>query len=457
MSGMHRRIAVAVGGVWAAVAVAALLAGAPYPAVGVGALAGAAVALLAVAWLRRSVAAPLEAVQRLAEDLGRDGRGRHAPTSWPADLRPLADALDRLAARVAERVRESEEQSGRLQAVIEAMAEGVLVVDADERVALANPQIRTLFATPLDLQGRSLLEAVRQPEAVETIRAALREGRPVVREVELRDVADRRLRVHAAPFPRTPPWSGVVTVVHDVTQVRQLERVRRDFVVNASHELKTPLTAISGFAERLVERKLEDPDAARAAEIVLANARRLGAIVEDLMDLSRIESGAMHLTPERVDVAEIASRLLAELDDRLVQAGLEADLHVDGSPRAWVDRRALEQILLNLLDNAMKYTEAGGNVRVKVRERDAQVLLEVEDTGIGVPARDLARIFERFYRVDPGRSRALGGTGLGLAIVKHLVQALGGEIGVRSQLGRGTTFTVTLPTEPLESPRGKTA
>ncbi len=414
--------------------------------------AGLVLALAAAVWLARRLGAPLEAVRRLTEELGRDVRGPSAPLSWPADLRPLANALDDLAARVADRVREAEEQSGRLQAVIEAMAEGVLVVDAGERVLVANPQLCAMLATPGPPGGRILLEAVRQPEVVDTIRQALRSGRPAGREVELRDAADRRLRVHAAPLQRGAPPSGVVAVVHDVTDVRHLERVRRDFVANASHELKTPLTAIRGFAERLVERKLDDPEALRAAEIVLANARRLASLLDDLMDLSRIESGALRLEPEPLDAAEVVSHLLVELEERLAQASLESDLHVEGDGRLRANRRALEQVLQNLIDNAIKYTEAGGRVLVGVRSETGRVRIEIADSGIGIPARDLPRVFERFYRVDPGRSRALGGTGLGLSIVKHLVQAMGGEITVRSQLGRGSTFTVTLPVAPESAP-----
>lgn len=341
---------------------------------------------------------------------------------------------------------ESEAQRTLLETVISAMGEGVLVVGNAGRVLLANPRLRELFSAPAALEGRSLLEAVRNAEIVDAIEDAITQGAVQVREVKIGPAPERQLRFSVAPFPSRDERVGAVAVFRDVTEVRRIETVRRDFVANASHELKTPLAAIHGFAERLADVELPDASAKYAVEAIVGNAKRLGVLVEDLLELSRIESGNVPLRPESIAAGELAERLLRELDPRLRSGELAHEVHVEGSGRVLADRSALEQVLANLLDNAIKYTPQGGEVVVRIQPAAGERLrVEVADTGIGIPRKDLPRIFERFYRVDPGRSRALGGTGLGLAIVKHLVQAMNGQIGVESQFGRGSRFWVELP------------
>jgi two-component system phosphate regulon sensor histidine kinase PhoR len=221
--------------------------------------------------------------------------------------------------------------------------------------------------------------------------------------------------------------------------------MRRDFVANVSHELKTPLTAIRGFAETL--RSSEVPEAQRQAylDVILRHAERLQNLIDDILELSRVEGRQQPFAPTEVDVARLAAGLLRDVRPQFEARSLEASVAAGARGVAFADRRALEQILTNLLDNACKYTEPGGRIEVRVSEAGGQVRLEVEDTGVGIPPEDLPRIFERFYRVDKARSRDLGGTGLGLAIVKHLAQAQGGEVSVRSTPREGTTFTVVLP------------
>jgi two-component system phosphate regulon sensor histidine kinase PhoR len=230
-----------------------------------------------------------------------------------------------------------------------------------------------------------------------------------------------------------------------VTELRHLEQVRRDFVANVSHELRTPLTAIRGFAETLIGNDLSATEMRAQLEVILRNAERLENLIRDMRELSRIESRRVPLQPAEVDVVKITEAVLTDMEPRLKERPMEASL-VDRDPvPAWADRRALEQVLSNLLDNAVKYTDPGGRITVEVEARAEVVAISVSDTGIGIPAEHRTRIFERFYRVDKARSRALGGTGLGLAIVKHLVQAMGGEIYVESDPGRGSTFRFTLP------------
>ena len=406
-----------------------------------------AAAAAVAAWIgRRSVRAQLDAVRRHAERLAAGDLDARLPGTWRGALRGVAAAQNRMADTLAQRVRDSEAQRARLEAVLAAMEEAVLAVDAAERVLLANPGLRELFPGPAPLEGRPLLEAVRHSEVVDALHAALRNGEPQVGELAIGPAAERRVRLHVAPFAQPGGRPGAVAVFHDVTELRRVEAVRRDFVANASHELKTPLTAIRGFAERLAEADLDDARAAQSVEVILANAKRLGALVDDLLELARIEGGSAPLRLEAVDAAELARRLLRDLEPRLRAGELSAQVEASGAGTALADRRALEQVLVNLLDNAIKYTPPGGRVAVRLRDAPGgRLRVEVEDTGIGIPRRDLPRIFERFYRVDPGRSRALGGTGLGLAIVKHWTQALGGQVGVESQPGHGSCFWLELP------------
>jgi len=432
----------------AAVALAAWGAGASPRAAAIGAAAGGLVAALGRVRQGRLLAGQAAALGRFARAQREGALEARLPGTWAGALGPAAHALNAMADALERRLRSSDARRARLEAVIEAMEEAVLVVDGNERVLLANPRLRELASSagvePAP-EGRALLEVVRHAEVVDGLRAALRKGETQVREAAMGHSDERRVRFQVAPFAQPDGTSGAVAVFHDVTELRRVESIRRDFVANASHELKTPLTSIRGYAERLGDLQL--PDSARSAvDAISSNARRLQALVEDLLELSRIESGNLFLQPEPVDVAELARRLLRDLEPRLRAGEVTAEVAAEGDPRAWADRRAVEQVLGNLLDNAVKYTPAGGRVAVTLRPGVGHRLhLSVSDTGIGIPRKDLPRIFERFYRVDPGRSRALGGTGLGLAIVKHLVQVLGGQLGVESQPGQGSRFWVELP------------
>jgi two-component system phosphate regulon sensor histidine kinase PhoR len=244
------------------------------------------------------------------------------------------------------------------------------------------------------------------------------------------------------------PALGTVAVLHDVTEMAQLERMRREFVANASHELRTPLAAIRGFAETLLGNdQLSDEVRRSYLEVIDRNAQRLGNLVGDLLELSRIEGGDLRLDLAAIDVAAVAEAVIRDASPRFQEKGIRLSCEAQEGVVAWADGRAVDQIFTNLLDNALKYTDAGGSVAVHIEADEHAVRVRVNDSGIGVPEADLGRIFERFYRVDTARSRALGGTGLGLAIVKHLVAELGGEIRVDSELTKGSTFSFTLPTQ----------
>ncbi|MFI5315325.1 MAG: ATP-binding protein [Myxococcota bacterium] len=360
------------------------------------------------------------------------------------ELGQVARAIDRMAADLEQSHGEISAERDRLEAVLRVMVEGVLVVDSELRIVLANPRLRELLGARGELEGRRPLEAMRSADVHDLLAEALASDAPVRRELALAGSERRVLGVQAAGFSIAGE-KGAVAVFHDMTEVRRLETVRRDFVANASHEIKTPLTAIRGFAETLLGAALPERETRGYLQVILSHSERLSRLVEDLLELSRLESGAYKLEPAPLDVAALASRLREELAPRIRERGSEVLVHGEGAPRAFADRRAVEQILSNLLDNALKYSEPGKRIDVRVTRADSAVRVDVADQGTGIPDADRVRIFERFYRVDRGRSREQGGTGLGLAIVKHLVQASGGDVWVESTPGEGSTFSFTLP------------
>jgi signal transduction histidine kinase len=319
------------------------------------------------------------------------------------------------------------------------MVEGVLSSDSRGRIVTANPAARRLLGFPGSQRLPHLPELFRAPAAREMVDASLR-GEPV-EDYEL-EIEGRRVLVTGRPLPA----GGAVLVLHDVTELRRLETVRRDFVANVSHELKTPLTSIAGYAETLLT---EDPDRATRQQFlktILTNSQRMQRLVDDQLDLSRIESGRWHPS---LTLLDLASAIRDAWQPRAAQAGTDKLGFVvdvgEGAEQLRADPDGFRQILGNLFDNALRFTPKGGTIRCETIAEDNGVTVAVSDTGIGIPSEHLPRIFERFYRVDPGRSRDEGGTGLGLAIVKHLVEAHGGGVSAESQVGRGTTIRCWFP------------
>ena len=361
------------------------------------------------------------------------------------ELGQIAEAVNRMAEELRRRLREVTAEKEQLQAVLSSMVEGVLVVDRDSRVVLANPRLRELFGAWGDVIGRPHWEVIRRPEIEEALRRAARSGEPVTLELALTEPDGQVLEMHAGRFPAGGELRGIVAVFHDLTELRRLEGVRREFVANVSHELKTPLTAIRGFAETLLGESLSEEQRGQYLDVILRQSSRLGALIEDVLSLSRVESRKLQLEAGAVDVGRLAATQLRDMKPQLDARQLTAELIEVGSGAAWADRGAVEQVLSNLLDNAAKYTEPGGRIEVRVEDQPDRLRVAVRDSGIGIPASDLPRIFERFYRVDKARSRDLGGTGLGLSIVKHLVQSMGGEVFVESVPDEGSVFTFTLP------------
>jgi two-component system phosphate regulon sensor histidine kinase PhoR len=409
---------------------------------------GLAAGLLALAlWLRAAYDRPLARVRAALARIEAGDLSARTRLRRRGAVGEIAAAIDQMAGELEQRLREVTEEKEQLSGVLGGMVEGVLVVGPDGRIQLANRSMLELFGIRGELVGKRPIEAIRSAAVEDALREAARAGSPVVRELSLGTSPARALRLHASSFA-TAEGAGVVAVFSDVTEVRRVEAMRRDFVTHASHELKTPITAIRGFAEMLAEGGVPAADQPRVLEIVRSHVERLERLVEDLLELARAESDEPRLEPRPLDLVALARSALEGLEGRLVSQQLRAELVDGGAGRALADPGALEQVLANLLDNALKYTEPGGRVSVRVADDGEYVRLSVADTGIGIPETDRVRIFERFYRVDKARSRALGGTGLGLAIVKHLVQAMHGEVSVESVPGAGSTFHVRLPRAP---------
>lgn len=335
----------------------------------------------------------------------------------------------------------------RLQRVLDHLAEGVILLDAERRVVLINPAAAATFGVVADqVRGRELFAVTGTLAVEQTLARALATGEPAQCEFGRAIAGDqtRTLECLVVPLARADD-GGALLVVRDITRFRQLERMRSEFVAAVTHELRTPLTAILGFAETLESET--DPDArGHFLGIIRSEALRLHALINDLLDLSGIESGRIRLRRERVDLSAVVAAVAQRLGPRARAAGIrvQADLPPD-LPPVLGDRDWLDQVFANLLDNAIKYSPGGGNVSITGRRDGDAVVLSVADQGIGIPVEHQQRVFERFYRVDKGRSRAAGGTGLGLSIVKHIAEGHGGRVWVESAPGRGAVFHVRLP------------
>ncbi len=400
-------------------------------------------AALGLGWLASRLASrPLQA---MTESAGRIARGDYdiVPSKSPDEFGVLSRTLASLAAQLSAQLGELTAERDRLSAILAGMVEGVLVLDRESKVVLANPAAETLLAP--GLAGKTLEHAVTDASLRREIERAAKSGGTSEVEVE---VGSRSMALYVRPLAAT--GGGVVTVMRDLTRLRRLVSVRRDFVANVSHELRTPVTAIQGYAETLLRGTrgaLDEATQREFLEIIHRHAKRLGALVEGLLVLSDLEARPPEQAVyEPVEAAATAEHVKATLRDRAAQLGATIEFDVKNDALVRGDPVGLEQVLENLVDNAVKYgKDTGAHVRVTGRRSGERVVLEVRDDGPGIPAEHLPRLFERFYRVDPGRSRERGGTGLGLAIVKHLVESMGGTVEVRSTAGEGTTFRVEVP------------
>ena len=364
------------------------------------------------------------------------------------EIAELGRAMDLMATNLAASLTALRGERDLLGLILESMREGVLVLDEESRMLLVNPALRATLGIPADAEGRAALELIRNAELPSILSRARAASGPISGEIETTGPRPRRMLVHAAPLPMVNgKHQGLLAVFVDVTETRRLETLRKDFVANVSHELRTPITAVRSAVDTLRLTLSGDPAASeRFVDIIDRNAQRLGSLVEDLLDLSRIESKDYRPESKPVPLRIVADQALTLLRARIEEKKLVVGNEItEALPPARADRRAVEQVFTNLLDNAVKYCPAGARVHLRAQQTERGLRIEIADTGPGIESRHLPRLFERFYRVDSGRSRDMGGTGLGLSIVKHLVETMGGAIGVESTPGRGSTFWFTLP------------
>ncbi len=417
--------------------------------VGVGAL--GAIVLILGRWLA--------VVNALTRRLTEMEAGRHVRPVRTRSLGPvgrLARRFNEVAPTIESRIAKLERDGQQLRVVLGGMAEGVIAIDSRRRLLFANASADALFGLDARSVGRFLLELIRSPQLQEAVEATLGSADNFSGEINLASREPfpkphaKTLAVHGTPLPGSPQ-GGAILVFHDVSDLRRLERMREDFVANVSHELKTPLASIKAYTETLLDWALRDEEVnVRFLHRIEEQAERLNQLIMDLLSLARLDSGEGIFDHEPLALAPLIRKCVESVRGRAEAKGLALDLDfgpLDDTTVIVADEEAVRQILDNLIDNAVKYTPERGWVRIACSLTAQSVSIEVADSGIGIPRDDLARVFERFYRVDKARSRELGGTGLGLSIVKHLVQSIGGTISVASRVGEGTQFAVQLPRE----------
>lgn len=371
--------------------------------------------------------------------LGMHGYG----SPWPQ----LSEAFQSMREALRSREERLRDTNQRMESVLGSMMEGVLAVDGSENIILFNREAKRMLAVEqMDVLQRPLRELVRHPELIQAVIKAREQQKPVLGEFATARTPRRTLSIRVTPLP-SDEANGVTVVLEDITELRQLESMRRDFVANVSHELKTPLTAIKAYAETLRLGAINDPGhCMHFIEQIESQSERLHQLILDLLHLARVESGNASFENQEVDLAAVCRQCFQVLSEEALRREVTMNLIEPKEPvRLYSDREAIRTIVENLLVNAIRYTPARGGVQVRCQTARGWAMLEVKDTGIGIAPEHHDRVFERFYRVDKARSRDVGGTGLGLSIVKHLAQSFGGSVELESQLGKGSTFRIRLP------------
>jgi len=414
-----------------------------------------ALALAALAygwwWVRRNWILPGREVERMIRDLNEARQPRTFLIAGNSSLRGIALALEQLALREgALRARVEEGEFG-VQTIVGALADGLVVADGRRQIRLMNNAFREMFGVRPQATAGTLLETVRDAAVERLLGEALARSARQRGTITLQRPADperRHLEVVAEPIKDAPGHvSGAVVLFRDITELRRAETMRRDFVANVSHELRTPLSILRGYLETLLENPKQPPaELLRIFEIMERHSNRLNLLVDDVLSLSRLEGPGMALDLTAVRPAIFLRGIMRDWEKKFAVKNLRTELDApDDLPPLQVDEGRLQEVIYNLLDNAVKYSPAGGIITLRATREDTQIVFSISDNGPGIPARDLPRIFERFYRADKARHRELGGTGLGLSIVKHIAQLHGGSVDAESELGRGTTVRVRFP------------
>ncbi len=362
-------------------------------------------------------------------------------------IRELAAAINNLVDNLKDRIEKIEKQSSEMGAILNNMVEGVIAIDKDTKIISINPAIERIFdVTKNQAEDRLFLEVFRNNDILEIINEVIKNGKFLSKELNLVWPVQKIFQINASPLFEKDMVSGCLVVIHDITEMKKLETVRSDFVANVSHELKTPLTSIKGFVETLLEGALDDKENNRGfLKIIQDHTERLNSLVNDLLSLSHLESSQTTVEETSFDLRQQVEEVISGFKSQLNKKGIEIMNELAQGISITADKDRIEQVFTNLIDNAIKFNKEKGYVKIHSQEINGKIKITIEDSGIGIPARDIPRIFERFYRVDKARSRNLGGTGLGLSIVKHIVELHGGSVGVESSEGFGSKFWFTLP------------
>ena len=412
----------------------------------------AAFAALLSFLISQRIRRPIDEIKKGAESFSRGEFDVHLPGSELEEIAGLSDSMNQMAGELRERIRTITEQRNELEAVLSSMVEGVFGVDREERLLGMNPSAaRILGCNPATSQGRTIQEVIRRSELQRFVVRALSGEEPVEKDLILYGEEERIVRAHGTPLRDAEGKRiGALIVLNDVTRLTRLENIRKDFVANVSHEVKTPITAIKGFVETLQEGHAKDPEETeRFLGIIHKHVERLESIVEDLLSLSRIEKETEQeeIVLGEHPIRDVLNAALQVCEIKRAEKNILIEMFCQEDLSGTVNPALMEQAVVNLLDNAIQYSEPGGKVHLEARGTENEILIRVRDHGCGIERKHLDRLFERFYRVDKARSRKLGGTGLGLAIVKHIMQAHGGNVSVTSQPGAGSTFVLHIPRE----------
>lgn len=411
--------------------------------------------VLPLSWfVSRRLFKPLKEIAQATEGFSRGDFSRRVKIFSQDELGQLSIVFNQMAQGVEETIAAIIEDKNQLEALLSSMTEGVVAVDSQERVFKINDAAsKMLHLTREKALNKYLWEVLRNPKLTSLVREVLKEGKSKKMELTDLPVLGRGVseplafRLQVSPIKASDQITGAAVVLHDITDLKKLEKMRVEFVANVSHELKTPLSSIKGFVETLKDGALSDTqNAGRFLGIIEKHANRLDNLINDLLSLSKIESRETPLELKKMRLLPLMRKITTNLEDRIREKKHRLGLQVEPEGlEVLADEPLLDQAVTNLLDNAIKYTPTGGRLSISAKDNNGRIELAVTDTGIGIPEQDLPRIFERFYRVDKARSREMGGTGLGLAIVKHIVLAHGGEVRVESKPGVGSTFTLSFP------------
>ncbi len=363
------------------------------------------------------------------------------------EIGALAATLNTMAEQIETKINQVEIQNQQLKTIFQSMVEGIIVVDRSTAIVTINPPIENMFGVLAEKIKNSLfLEAIPNNDLGEVINQVLKSGELVVRELAIVWPVNRTFQINASAIFQQKEVAGCILVMHDITEIRKLERVRSDFVANVSHELKTPLTSIKGFVETLMEGALEDKENARHfLEIIQEHTDRLNNLINDLLELSFLESKAVQLETGGFSLKGLVDKVLAGFKVQLARESISVINKIPAGYSVQADAHKLEQVFTNIIDNAIKFNRQNGSIRIYSEDSTGKIKVTIEDSGTGIPAKDLPRIFERFYRVDKARSQEMGGTGLGLSIVKHIIELHKGTVGVESVEGLGSKFWFILP------------